>query len=153
MTDESNRRDLLAKLLAMKDLPWTPETDLPVPNHASALSHAQIDAVRTALAGEVRDWLEDRSLATKTLGSMTKEQLNAVHDAAYSALMNAAPIVRSYTARKGRDPYPIWIAGIDGVYLLIAAEHDTLGPFTTLADAVDVMERNYGAFLVGDGSS
>ena len=152
MTDESNRRDLLAKLLAMKDLPWTPEADLPVPHHASALSHAQIDAVRTALTSEVRDWLEDRSLATTSLGSMTKEQLISVHDAAYSALMNAAPIVRSYTARQGRDPYPIWIAGIDGVYLLIAAEHDTLGPFNTLAHAVDVMERNYGAFLVGDGS-
>lgn len=152
MTDESYRRDLLAKLLAMRDLPRTAEADRPVPNHTSALSHAQINAVRTALTGEVRDWLEDRSLATKSLDSMTKEQLDAVHDAAYSALMNAAPIVRSYTAREDRDPYPIWIAGIDGVYLLIAAGHDTLGPFITLADAVDVMERNYGAFLIGDGS-
>jgi hypothetical protein len=149
MTDASDRRNLLAKLLAMKDLPWIPDAG-PVPEHAPALSAAQVDAVRTVLAGEVCDWLEDRSLATKSLDSMTREEANAVHDAAYHAVMNAAPIVRSYTARQHEDPYPIWIAGIEGVYLLIAAEHDTLGPFSTLADAVDAMDRNHGAFLVGD---
>lgn len=150
MTDESNRRNLLAKLLAMKDLPWTPDTGPSVPDHAPELSPAQVNAVRTALAGEVCDWLDDRSLATKSLDAMTLEELDAVRDAAYSAVINAAPIVRSYTARQDKDPYPIWIAGIEGVYLLIAAGHDTLGPFTTLADAVDAMDRNYGAFLVGD---
>jgi hypothetical protein len=150
MTDASDRRNLLAKLLAMKDLPWTPDAGPSVPEHGPALSPVQIGAVRTALAGEVCEWLEDRSLATKSLDSMTREESNAVHDAAYRALMNAAPIVRSYTARQHKEPYPIWIAGIEGVYLLIAAEHDTLGPFITLADAVDAMDRNYGAFLVGD---
>jgi hypothetical protein len=149
MTDASDRRNLLAKLLAMKDLPWIPDAG-PVSEHAPALSAAQVDAVRTVLAGEVCDWLEDRSLATKSLDSMTREESIAVHDAAYYAVMNAAPIVRSYTARQHEDPYPIWIAGIEGVYLLIAAEHDTLGPFSTLADAVDAMDRNHGAFLVGD---
>lgn len=150
MTDASDRRNLLAKLLAMKDLPWTPDAGPSVPEHGPALSPVQISAVRTALADEVCEWLEDRSLATKSLDSMTREESNAVHDAAYHALMNAAPIVRSYTARQHKEPYHIWIAGIEGLYLLIAAEHDTLGPFITLADAVDAMDRNYGAFLVGD---
>ena len=150
MTDASDRRNLLAKLLAMKDLPLTPDAGPSVPEHGPALSPVQISSVRTALAGEVCEWLEDRSLATRPLDSMTREEFNAVHDAAYHALMNAAPIVRSYTARQHREPYPIWIAGIEGVYLLIAAEHDTLGPFISLADAVDAMDRNYGAFLVGD---
>ena len=152
MTDEPDRRNLMAKLLAMKDLPWTPDAAAAVPNHALGLSPAQVDCVRTALAGEVSEWLEDRSLATRALGSMTQEESDAVHDAAYSALMNAAPIVRSYTARRGKDkgPYPIWIAGFEGVYLLMAAEHDTLGPFGTLADAVDAMELHHGKFLVAD---
>ena len=150
MSDEPERRSLMAKLLAMKDLPWTPDGGAAVPNHALGLSPAQVDAVRAALAAEVCDWLEDRSLATKALGSMTQEESDAIHDAAYSALMNAAPIVRSYTARQDKTPYPIWITGLEGVYLLMAAEHDTLGPFATLADAVDAMERHHGKFLVGD---
>jgi hypothetical protein len=106
--------------------------------------------VRTALSGEVRDKLEDRSLATKSLDSMTEDELDEIYEAAYSALMNAAPIVRSYTARQDKGPYPIWIAGIEGVYLLMASEHDTLGPFVSLAHAVDAMDHNYGRFLVGD---
>ena len=150
MTDESDRRNLLAKLLAMKDLPWTPDAKPSVPSHEPALSPAQINAVRSALADELCEWLEDRSLATKSLDSMTEEELDAVYDAAFNAVMNAAPIVRSYTARQGQDRYPIWIAGIEGVYVLIAAGHDPLGPFNTLADAVDAMDRTYGAFLVGD---
>jgi len=146
MTDELNR----ANLLAMKDLPWAPDLEPAAENHALRLSLAQIDAVRTALSGEVRDWLEDRSLATKSLDSMTQDELDEVYDAAHSALMNAAPIVRSYTARQDKGTYPVWIAGIEGVYLLMALEHDTLGPFATLAHAVDAMDRSYGRFLVGD---
>jgi hypothetical protein len=118
--------------------------------HALRLSNAQIDAARTALTAEVRDWLEDRSLATRSLGSMTQDELDAVHEASCSALMNAAPIVRSYTARQDREPFPVWIAGIEGVYLLMAAGYDTLGPFVTLSDAVDAMDRTFGRFLVGD---
>ena len=72
------------------------------------------DAVRTALSGEVRDWLEDRSLAAKSLESMTQDELDEVYDAAYIALINAAPIVRSYTARQDTGRYPVWIAGIEG---------------------------------------
>jgi len=151
MTDRTNRRNgLLAKLLAMRDLPWTPDLEPAAGDHAHRLTPAQIDAVRTALPGEVRDWLEDRSLATKPLDSMTPLEWGEVYDAAFHALMNAAPIVRSYTARRDKGPYPIWIAGIEGVYVLMASEHDTLGPFSTLADAVDAMDRNYGKFLVGD---
>lgn len=149
MTDDPDRRRLMAKLLAMKDLPW-PDAGPAVPSQALGLSPAQVDAVRSALPGEVSDWLEDRSLATKALGAMSPEESDAVHDAAYSALMNAAPIVRSYTARQDKGPYPIWITGFAGVYLLMAAEHDTLGPFGTLAAAVDAMEHHHGRFLVGD---
>ena len=151
MTDKPNRRNgLLADLLAMKDLPWAADVEPAAEHHAHRLSPVQIDAVRTALSGEVRDWLEDRSLATKSLGSMTRDELDEVYDAAYSAIMNAAPIVRSYTARQDKRLYPVWIAGIEGVYLLMAFEHDTLGPFDSLAQAVDAMDRNYGRFLVGD---
>jgi hypothetical protein len=32
----------------------------------------------------------------------------------------------------------------------MASGHDTLGPFSTLSDAVDAMDRTYGRFLVGD---
>ena len=106
MSDEPNRRNLLARLLAMKDLPLTPAAAPAVRTHALAMSAAQIDAVRTALAGEVRDWLGDPSLATRPLASMTQEESDAVCDAAYSALMNAAPIVRSYTARRDKGTYP-----------------------------------------------
>ena len=150
MTDELDRRELLARLLAMKDLPPEPEAGAPVPSRALALSRMQIDAVRTELRDEVCEWLEDRSLTTKSLDSMTQEESDEIHDAAFRALMNAAPILRSYTARQDKAPYPIWIAGIDGVYVLMAAEHDTLGPFRSVADAVDAMERNHGAFLTGD---
>jgi len=151
VSDEPNRwNGLLANLLAMKDLSWAPDLEPAAENHALRLSPAQIDAVRTALSGEVRDWLEDRSLATKSLDSMTQDELDEVYDAAHSALMNAAPIVRSYTARQDKGTYPVWIAGIEAVYLLMASEHDTLGPFATLAQAVDAMDRSYGRFLVGD---
>lgn len=149
MIDEPDRRDLLAKLLAMKDLPSTPDAGATVPHHANGLSPKQVDAARTALRDEVCEWLEDPGLVWKPLASMSPEESNAIHDAAYSALMNAAPIVRSYTARQDKGPYPIWIAGIEGVYLLIAAGHDTLGPFITVGDAVDAMERSYGPYLVG----
>jgi hypothetical protein len=151
MTDKPDRPDdLIAKLLAMKDLPLAPDPERSVPDHPLRLSTAQIDAVRTALLAEVRDWLEHGDLATKALEAMTPDELEEVRDASYSALMNAAPIVRSYTARQNQEPFPIWITGIDGVYLLMASEHDTLGPFGTLADAVDTMDRHYGKFLVGD---
>jgi hypothetical protein len=151
MSDQPNRRNgLLAGLLAMKDLPWAADVEPAAEYQALRLSAAQIDAVRTALSGEVRDWLEDRSLGTKSLDSMTQDESDEVYDAAYSALMNAAPIVRSYTARQDKGAYPVWIAGIEGVYLLMASEHDTLGPFGSLAQAVDAMDRNYGNFLVGD---
>lgn len=151
MTDKRNRRDgLLADLLAMKDLRWAADVEPAAEYQALRLSPAQIDAVRTVLSGEVRDWLEDRSLAAKSLDSMTQDELDDVYDAAYSALMNAAPIVRSYTARQDKGPYPVWITGIEGVYLLMASEHDTLGPFDSLTHAVDAMDRNYGRFLVGD---
>lgn len=151
MTDKPGRRnDLLTKLLAMRDLPWTPEPEPPLPNHALRLSPAQIDAVRQALTSEVRDWLDDRSLATKSFDAMTPSERDDVHGAACNALMNAAPIVRSYTAQQGQGPYPVWIAGIEGVYLLMTPQHDTLGPFSTLAAAVDAMDRHHGPFLVGD---
>lgn len=151
MTDTPNRPDgLIAKLLAMKDLPLAPDPERSVPNHPLRLSSAQIDAVRTALLAEVCEWLEHRSLATKPLDAMTQDELDEVRDAAFSALMNAAPIVRSYTARQDKGSYPVWITGIDGVYVLMASEHDTLGPFGTLVHAVDAMDRSYGKFLVGD---
>jgi hypothetical protein len=151
MSDKRDlRNSLMATLLAMRDLPMPADAASAMPNHSPGLSLVQIDAVRVVLPDEVGDWLEDRSLATKPLDSMTRDELDLVHDAAYSALMNAAPIVRSYTARRGRDPFPVWITGIDDVYLLMAPEHDTLGPFGTLADAVDAMDRNFGEFLVGD---
>jgi hypothetical protein len=151
MTEKPNRRNgLLADLLAMKDLPWAAEVEPAAEYQARRLSAAQIDAVRTALSGEVRDWLEDRSLVTKSLESMTQDELEEIYDAAYSALMNAAPIVRSYTARQDKGAYPVWIAGIEGLYLLMASVHDTLGPFVSLAQAVDAMDRNHGKFLVGD---
>lgn len=151
MTDKPDRPDdLIAKLLAMKDLPLVPVHERSVSDHPRRLSEAQIDAVRTALLTEVRDWLEDRSLAVKPLDAMSPAELDDIRAASCSALMNAAPIVRSYTARQDHGLFPIWITGIDGVYLLMAAEHDTLGPFGTLADAVDSMDRHYGKFLVGD---
>jgi len=151
MSDKpKSRNDLLAKLLAMKDLPCAPDLGPTMLDHAPGLSAAQIDDVRSALSGEVRDWLEDSGLVTKQLDSMMQEELDEVHDAVYRALMNAAPIVRSYTARQDRGTYPVWIAGIEGVYLLMASEHDTLGPFSTLSEAVDAMDHHYGKFLVGD---
>lgn len=151
MTDKPDRRSsLLTKLLAMKDLPWAPEQEPALPNHALRLSPAQIDLVRTALNGEVRDWLEDRSLATKPLDAMSPGESSDVYAAAFNALMNAAPIVRSYTAQQDQGPYPVWIAGIEGVYLLMTPQHDTLGPFSTLAAAIDAMDRHHGPFLVGD---
>jgi hypothetical protein len=151
MTDIPKRSNgLLARLLAMRDVPPAPDLEPAVANHALRLTPAQIDAVRAALPGEVRDWLEDRSLATKSLDSMTQDESNELYNAAYNALMNAAPIIRSYTARQDKGSYPVWIAGVAGVYVLIASEHDTLGPYSTLADAVDAMDRNHGRFLVGD---
>jgi hypothetical protein len=150
MTDEPNRwNGLLANLLAMKDLPWAPTlsrrrriTRSDCPRHRLMLCGLRCRA-KCAMARR-------RSLATKSLDSMTQDELDEVYDAAHSALMNAAPIVRSYTARQDKGTYPVWIAGIEGVYLLMASEHDTLGPFATLAHAVDAMDRSYGRFLVGD---
>lgn len=153
MADRSDRRHgLLAKLLNFRnrDPSWLDDSDQPEDYRALRLSPAQIEAVRTELPDEVRDWLEDRSLATRSLDSMTPDELDEIYDAVYSALMNAAPIVRSYTAQQSEGPYPVWITGIEGAYLLMAPEHDTLGPFALLAHAVDAMDRNYGRFLIGD---
>jgi hypothetical protein len=112
------------------------------------LSHHQLDAIRTHLRAAVADWLEDAVLLDKKISAMTTAEWAQLHDAAQDALMNTGPIVRSYTAQQDKGPYPVWIAGVDGVYLLMASEYDTLGPFETLVDAVDTMNRNYGEFLI-----
>ena len=151
MSDKQDRRSgLLAQLLAMRDLPLPTDVEPSAPDHPLRLTPVQIDAVRAALPDEVGGWLEDRRLATTSLDAMTQDELAQIYDAAFSALMNAAPIVRSYTARRNLQSYPVWIAGIEGVYLLMVPEHDTLGPFSSLAEAVGAMERNFGEFLVGD---
>jgi hypothetical protein len=121
-----------------------------VTDSALALSLQQIDAVRDALGDEVHAWLEDPDLARKPLASMSDDELADIHGAACSALMNGGPIVRSYTARQDGTTYPVWIAGIEGVYLLMAPEHDPRGPFRTLYEAVDAMDRHHGKFLVGE---
>lgn len=114
------------------------------------LNAGQINAVRLALGAEMRDWLDEPELLTRPAALMSEDELNEIRLAAHHALTNAAPIVRSYTADQGSGPYPVWIAGIEGVYLLIASGHDTLGPFGTLADAVAAMDWRHGQFLVGD---
>jgi hypothetical protein len=152
MTDEPDRRHgFLAQLLATASVPLEAEREPVAPRGTpQGLSSAQIETVRNALPGEVLEWLEDRTLAIKPLDAISLEERQHLHDAVFSALMNAAPIVRSYSARRGSVSFPVWIAGLEGVFLLMAPVKDTLGPFSTLADAVEAMDREYGLFLVGD---
>jgi hypothetical protein len=113
------------------------------------LANHHIDAIRLHLRAEVADGLEDGSLLDKPISDMTTDEWAQLHDAAQYGLMNAGPVVRSYTAQQDKGPYPVWIAGVEGVYVLLASEYDALGPFVTLSEAIDAMQRNYGEFLIG----
>lgn len=111
------------------------------------LNSDQLQAVREALRAEMLEWLDDAQLIDMPVAALSGDERLQLDQAARNALANAGPIVRSYLARRAATAYPVWIAGIAGVYLLIAAGHDTLGPYATLADAVDAMDEHHGEFL------
>ena len=75
-----------------------------------------------------------------------------LHDSAYDALSNEAPVVESFTAEQDKGAYHVCIRGIPGAYFVEAMEYDDVGVFDDIDSARDALIANFGEFLI-DGKN
>ena len=73
-----------------------------------------------------------------------------LHDAAYDALSNEAPVVESFTAEQDKGAYHVCIRGVPGAYFVEAMEYDDDGVFDDVDSARDALMLNFGEFLVDE---
>lgn len=70
-----------------------------------------------------------------------------IYDAAYDALLNEAPEVKSWLAEQDDGIYSIVIRGIPGAYFVEATDHDDDGVYSTLDGAIRAVEINHVEFI------
>lgn len=66
--------------------------------------------------------------------------------------MNEAPVVAQWEAKQSDEygEYFVVVRGIPGACFVQALDHDDIGVFSDLAQAINRAVRNYGEFFTGD---
>jgi hypothetical protein len=97
-------------------------------------SREQIEAVRRS------------GLIGAAATALTGDEL---YEAAYDALTNEAPVIKSYTGEQDKGAYDITIRGVPGAYFVSALEYDDEGVFDDITTAEAAVYRHYGEFIIG----
>ena len=96
--------------------------------------------IKAALDGKDIDLTNIEKLSEDTLGYLI--------DAALDSLSNYAPIVKEYQAEQDKGVYPINIVGVNGCYIVWAAEYDWSDIFNSLEEAEQYVDLTFGEFLI-----
>jgi hypothetical protein len=93
---------------------------------------------------EISNRIDDEELMSVDLGDLADSDFAALHDAAWEAFNDEAPVVKSYLATGGDgEDYPIEIVGVIGAYAVRAPEFDDKGMFETVEEAEDYVGFNW----------
>jgi hypothetical protein len=93
---------------------------------------------------EISNRLDDGELTSADFDNLADSDLAALHDAAWEAFSDEAPVVKSYLATGGDgEDYPIEIVGVIGAYAVRAPEFDDKGMFETVEEAEDYVGFNW----------
>ena len=116
------------------------------------ITKEQIISVRSdpTTAPEVTSRLEDPGIAQKPLHALSDQDWADLHDACLETLINEAPIVESFDAEQDKGVYSVDIRGIDGAYFVQAIEFDDLGIFSSLEEARNRADLQFGEFRVNN---
>lgn len=119
------------------------------------INREQIDTIRVSeiLSMHVRQQLNDPSLSTKDLSLITDDEWAELEEACLNVIQNEAPIVKEIDAEQSKGIYTISIHGIPGAYWVFAPEFDDEGIFSTLSEAIAMIEDEHGEFLVDPDST
>lgn len=90
-------------------------------------------------------------LLGKSIHDLSKEEFETMYEEVLQVWTDYSPVIREYVAEQDKGPYPIAIQGVEGAYFVVASEYPNSESFSLLSDAERYVEKNYGAFLIGQG--
>jgi hypothetical protein len=78
---------------------------------------------------------------------------DGLHDAAFDALVNEAPVVAQWKAKQSDEygGYFVVVRGVPGAYFVQALDHDDIGIFSDLTEAINKAVLVYGEFFTSEG--
>lgn len=103
------------------------------------------------LLGIVRSNLRDVSrtdLLETSLDCLSESDAEILRDEVSQVWTSHAKVVKEYTAKQDKGPYPVAIMGLKGAYFVIASEYPNSECFEILSDAEAYVEKNFGKYLV-----
>jgi hypothetical protein len=90
------------------------------------------------------DCLDDPDLLSLDIESLSACDFDTLRDAAWEALGDINPVVKTYSVRGGDgEDYPIQIIGVRGAYFVSPLEEDDVGMFATLEEAEGYIGFNW----------
>ena len=113
------------------------------------LSPKQIGAIRRSRQrSELGRDSAIKAIACRPWSQLSQTERNDLYDACLDALLNEAPVKKTFMAEGSFGDFPIRIMGVSGAYFVSAVEHDEAGPFDTLDEADSWIFLNFGHMLV-----
>lgn len=113
------------------------------------LTPKQIGAIRRSrLRTELERDSAIEAIACRPWSQLNQTERNDLYDACLDALLNEAPVKKTFMAEGSFGDFPICIMGVSGAYFVSAVDHDEAGPFGTLDEAVSWIFLNFGHMLV-----
>lgn len=119
------------------------------------INQDQIDAIRssTELGDFVRKQLNNPLLVSKERELLTADEWAELEDVCHEVFRNQAPILKEISAEQSKGVYTISIHGIPGAYWVFAPEFDDEGVFSSLSEALAVVDSQHGEFLLDPEST
>ena len=96
----------------------------------------------------IRHALDRNAIDLTDVDKLCDDELDYLKDAALDSLSNYAPIVKEYEAEQDKGVYPINIVGVNGCYIVWAAEYDWSDIFNSLEEAEQYVDLTFGDFLI-----
>jgi len=82
------------------------------------------------------------------LEELSPQEFNELSSEVFETWTSHSKVVKEYTAKQDKGPYPVAIMGLEGAYFVIASEYPNSECFESLSDAEAYVERNFGKYLV-----
>ena len=105
------------------------------------LNHPEtLNGIRYALYG--------KEINLTDVDKLCGDDLSYLMDAALDSISSYAPIVKTYEAEQDKGVYPVNIYGVDGCYIVWAAEYDWSDIFNSIEEAEQYVDLTFGEFLI-----
>ena len=96
----------------------------------------------------IRYALDGKEINLTYLDKLCDDDLSYLIDAALDSISSYAPIVKTYEAEQDKGVYPVNIYGVDGCYIVWAAENDWSDIFNAIEEAEQYVDLTFGEFLI-----